>query len=805
MPLPGLASTFTSFRLAARSLAAARGFAVTAVVTLGLGMTLCTSAAVVVGAYLLNDLPYPEADRLYWIRYSAPGQDQPRDMAALDWRSLDDVIEHPIAWDLDAFYMLGAGNVETITGAWVTPGFVRGLGIQPARGRGFDDAAFAAGGPNVALISDRLWISRFGADPDVVGRTFTAYVSDRPDEAEQFTIIGVMPRGFWHINSYTDILAPLRAPTFPYMARLRAGVSPADAAARITALVSAGARNVPQNWSATVVSAHETHVQAVRPVLKAVSGAAALVLLVASANVACLLLVRATRRQKEMAVRVALGAGTGAIARMLLAEGALLAGAASVLALVLTRLTLDVIAPMIQLQLGRSAPGGLPAFAVDARTMLFVGGVAAATAMMCAVVPLAAALRARAAGRLQSGNRTMTEGSGSQRIRSGLIAVQVALSLTLLCGSALMLRSVVALLGTDLGFEAGSVLNASITLRQNRYPDAASRAAAFERIAARLHAVAGVETVGLTTSWPVQQLTPQEIERRDGAARATVRAVIHGVNDAYFTALDIPLVAGRAFAAADRPGTAPVAIVSDALARQLWPDGRAVGRRIAVPQTQDRGEPIPLEREIVGIVGNVRQGAADVDLADVYVPMLQAPTRFSFVLVRTAGAPANWLGAVRAAVREVDPELAVDRAQPLQRAVDEITARPRFLTSLLGGFAAIAALLALVGVYGVIAYAVRQREREIAVRLAIGADPARITRLFVRQGAVMLCAGLALGVAGVMVTGRLLESQLFGVSPHDPLALALAVAAFAIAGLVAIWWPSRRAGSMDPAGALRAE
>jgi putative ABC transport system permease protein len=804
----GMSSMLTAIRLAGRSLLAARGFTATAIVTLGLGLTLSTTATVVLGAYLLNGLPYPEADRLYWIRYAAPGQDQPRDMAALDWTSLNDVIEHPIAWDLDAFYMLGGEHVEMIPGAWVTPGFVRGLGIQPAIGRGFDAAAFAAGAPNVALISDRLWVSRFGSDPNIVGRTFSAYVSDRPDEAEHFTIIGVMPQGFWHINTYTDVLTPLRAPTFPYMARLRAGVSPGDAASRISALVAAGARGVPPNWSATLVSAHENHVQAVRPVLQSVTGAAALVLLVSCANVACLLLVRATRRRKEMAVRAALGAGRGAIARMLLAEGVILAGSASILALVLTRITLAAIAPMIQLQLGRSAPGGLPAFAIDARAIALTAGVAILTALMCALVPLATAWRARVAGGLQSGSRTMTEGGNNQRIRSGLIAIQVALSMTLLCGSALMLRSVISLLQTDLGFKAERVLNASLTLRQNRYPDAASRAAVFERMAARLGTIAGVESVGLTTSWPVQQLTPQPVERRDASSRVSVRAVIHGVSDAYFGTLDIPTVAGRGFARADRLGTAPVAIVSEALARQLWPGGPAIGQRIAVPQSplnQERGPAVVVEREVVGVVGNVRQGAGDVDRADLYVPMLQAPTRFAFVLVRTAGGPANWLTQVRSAVREIDPELAVDRARPLQLAVDDITARPRFLTSLLGGFAAIAALLALVGVYGVIAYAVRQREREIAVRLAIGADPARITRLFVRQGAVILLAGLALGIAGVIFTGRLIESQLFGVSPRDPAALALAVAAFAAAGLLAIWWPSRRAGSLDPAIALRAE
>jgi predicted permease len=625
-------------------------------------------------------------------------------------------------------------------------------------------------------------------------------VSDRPEEAEQFTIIGVMPRGFWHINTYTDVLTPLRARTYPYMARLRPGVSAGDAAARITALV-AGTGHMPANWTVTLVSAHDVHVQSVRPILRAVTGATALVLLVACANVACLLLVRATRRKKEMAVRAALGAGGGAIARMLVAEGMILGGAALAVALVLTRLTLGALAPSIQLQLGRSAPGGV--LAIDLRTAALAAGIGVLAALMCALVPLAAALRSRLSGALAGGNRTMTESAGAQRARSILIAAQVALTLTLLCGSALMLRSVSSLLQADLGFSADRVLNGSMTLRQNRYPDLPSRAAVLERTATRLASIAGVESVGLITSWPLQSSNAQPIERI-GATREASRAGIHAINDSYFAALSIQTLAGRSFTSADRPGSPPVAIVSESLARRLWPAG-AIGQRLSVPQSQERGRPVPVEREVVGVVRDVRQGPADVDTADVYVPLLQAPTRFAFVLVRTAGEPMNWLTPMRSAMREIDPELAFDRVRPLQAGVDETTARPRFLTSLLGAFAIAAALLALVGVYGVIAYAVRQREREIAVRLAIGADPSQVTRLFVRQGSVILLGGLVAGLVGVFAAGRAIESQLVGVTPRDPIAIAGAIAAFAVAGLAAVWWPSRRAGATDPAAALRAE
>ena len=246
----------SDLRHATRSLVHARGFTASVVLTLALGLALCTTAMVLVHAYLFSDLPYPAADRLYNVRYAAPGQDQPRRMSALDWNSLGDIVEHPIAWDLDAFYLLGGQNAEMVPGAWVTPGFVEGLGIRPVVGRGFDESSFRAGSSNVALISHRLWHARFGGDPSAIGQTFTAYVSDRPEEAERFTIIGVLPQDLWHFNPYTDILAPLRVPAFPYMVRLRPGVTPEQAAARITSLVASGASNVPQHWRAELVSAH---------------------------------------------------------------------------------------------------------------------------------------------------------------------------------------------------------------------------------------------------------------------------------------------------------------------------------------------------------------------------------------------------------------------------------------------------------------------------------------------------------------------------------------------------------------------
>jgi hypothetical protein len=277
------------------------------------------------------------------------------------------------------------------------------------------------------------------------------------------------------------------------------------------------------------------------------------------------------------------------------------------------------------------------------------------------------------------------------------------------------------------------------------------------------------------------------------------------VNAAYFPAIGIPLVAGRAFAPGDRLGSEAVVLASESLARRLWPAGDAVGRQMVMPEEDARGEPQRIERMVIGIVADVRQGPADDELADAYVPIAQVPGRFTFVLTRTAGDPATLLPPFRAAFRAIDPEISVANARPLQNVVDELIARPRFLASLLTAFAIIAGVLTLVGVYSVVAYAVRQREREIAVRMALGANPARLTRLFIRQSGAMLATGIVLGILAATLASRTIESQLYGVRPGDPIGLVGVSAAFGVAGLFAVWWPSRRAAATDPAVALRSE
>ena len=455
-------------------------------------------------------------------------------MEALDWAALDAAIEHTIAWDLDMFYLLGGDHAEAAPGAWVTPGFMQGLGIQPAFGRGFDAGAFVNGSPQVALISHRLWQSRFSGDPHILGRRFEAYVSDRPEEAEAFTIVGVLPADFWHVNPYTEVLVPLRAPTYPYQVRLREGVAPGDAAARMTALVRGSASGLPPDWRVEIVSAHEQYVTTIRPILRAIWGAAIMVLLTAWANVAGLLLIRAARRRKEIAVRMALGAGGGAIARLLLLEGAVLGTAATVIGLFASGLLINGLAPLIQRQLGRSAPGGVAGFATDCTVIAGVAILGALTCLACGLAPLAAAWRS-GLQRLHSSGRASTEERGTQRTRALLIAVEVAASVALLTGSMLMVQSVVRLLGVDLGIRGDRVMATSLTLRQRSYPDAGVRLAFYERALDRLRAIPGVETVALTDYYPLQQSRAVSVEADGREGRLTARVSIVGVSADYST------------------------------------------------------------------------------------------------------------------------------------------------------------------------------------------------------------------------------------------------------------------------------
>jgi putative ABC transport system permease protein len=789
-------------RLAVRSLLKARGYTASALLTLTFGIALAIVVLSVVNAYLVRSLPYPAADRLYSVIYAQQGEDQPDDLETLDWPSLADVVEHPIAWDLDVFYMLGSdgGFSERAPGAWVTPGFMDGLGIRPAFGRAFTRDEFLPGAPQVALISHDLWMQRFGGDSGAIGRRIDAYVSDRPRDPEIFTIVGVLPAEFWHLNSYTQILTPLRAPTYPYMVRLRDDVPPAVAEDRVMALVRGTRTDIPARWRVDLQSTHARYVERIKPMLLAIGGAVAVVLVIACGNVALLTLLRGIRRRNDIAVRLALGAQRREVARLLLTEIAVLTAAALLLGTAVAAGITRALAPTIQQQLGRSVPGGVAAMTIDLRVVAGIALLGVFIAMLIGVAPLLMTTRLRflpALRQARAGGDTL----GGRRARFALIAIEVAGSLALLSGCGLMVRSVVRMLDVDLGMDARGLLSTSVSLREQSYPDARSRAALYARLLDASATVPGLTQVSLTNPSPLVSYEPQPMRADDDAA--TKRATIRSVSAKYFASLDIPLSRGRQFTRDDRDGSPPVVIVSESAARLLWPDQDAIGRRMRLLDTDV--DTLGPAKTVVGIVRDVRQTPTDSVMTDVYFPIMQSGTRFATVLAHAQRTSPRLLNDVRRAVAMIDPQISVGNLEDLGVAMDQQFARPRFLVLMFALFGGFATLLGVVGLYSVIAYAVQQREHEVAVRIAVGAGSRSIVALFVREGMVVTAVGLVLGVVGAVNIGRLLEGQLFGVRAVDSLTLAGATAALAVAAFLAAWWPARRAALTDPASALRDE
>lgn len=791
-----------------RTLIAARGFTAIAVATLGTGIALCVTVLTVMNAYLVRSLPYPAADRLYRLDLAAPGQNPPDGLATLDWRALDNVLESQISWDLDVFYVLADGSTrsadggspELTPGAWVTPGYITGLGVQTAIGRVFDAADYETGRPLAAIISHRLWQTRFGGDPAIVGQTFRAFVSDRPDEAELLTIIGVLPVNHWHVNSYTDVLAPLRAPSYPYMVRLRDRVSAAAAADRIATFIRTSLPALPPEWRPILTQQQAFYVASLRPTLWTVSAAAALVLIIAGANVAVLLLVRGRRRGKEMAVRLALGASPVRLLRLLAVEGLVLGVAATVVGVLVSRGAMRAIAPLVERVLERRVPGGLDAFDLEWPPLLAVAAVALAVTLVFTVVPLLVNRRPQLAATLGAVSRGSTEAAASGRTRAVLIALEIAASLTLVTGAALMVQTATTMLRVDFGVQADDVGTASLSLRERSYPDAVSRVQFYDRLLSSLQGTGGAHSVALGNWWPLQGSRPRHVEA-SGPSPAVSQASLFSATDDYFATLGIAMRDGRSFAPEDRLGTEPVAVVSESLARQLWPSDRAVDQRMTIRLDAD-SPPVP--HLVIGVVSDVRQMHTDTDLKDVYLAFAQRADRFAFMYLRSPRA-SSWRSDLRAAVAAIDREVAVGTPRWLSLGFDDERTRPEFVASLLAVFAGFASVLALVGMHGVIAYAVGQREREIAIRMAVGADPRAIVTLFLRQGSPVLLAGLSAGVAGAMALGGVLRSQLFGVAANDPTVLAGATGAFAACALAAMWWPAARAAALDPARVLNRE
>lgn len=786
-------------------------FGVSATIILGLVIAANAAVFAVVSAYLVRALPYPAPDRVVFVTRTPIGQPTmssdapvPSGLNTIEWPRRDSILEHTVAWELDGFGLLSDGDPTVVGGAWVTAGFFPIMGARTTVGRVFTAEEVEDEAP-VAVISHGLWERRYGADPTILGRSIQAFSSDRPDDTETFTIIGVLSDDFWTFVVTSDLFVPLRGRRRPALARLAPGVTPERAALHLTGIARERLPEVDPRWSMHVTPLQEALFAEVRPSLRVVAGGALLLFLLAAVNLTLLLLIRAAGRDLELSIRAALGAGRGRIFRQLAVEGLVIALVAAAAGLLAAQAMLEALKPVIPRVIGAPVPSGPAGLRIDA---IVIGWTALATAVITlAFGAIPVLLRRVGFGSLHAGRGVSP--SVSRRSQTWLVAAEVALSLALLAGAGVLARSTLEVSHRSLGFRPDHVAVASIALRERSYPDDASRIAFFEQVL-QAYAQTGSGAAAVSNRYPFSVSRGERLAGRgvDPSLTEDLRAIHHVVSEEYFDVLDIPLVAGRGFASADRAGTEPVIVISRSLADRLWPGGQALGQYMRTGSWDDLPDvENSAWRRVVGVAADVRTTRTEEDWPDTYVPFRQRASNQMHVLLRAEDAVASGAAVahLRDVVRRMDDRLPVTGALPLAQSVDSELRRSRFLTGLLLGFAAFALGLALVGLHAVVSYAASERRREVAIRAALGASRSELDRLLIRGGLTAVGLGAGMGLALALTGSRLLESQLYGVPALQPATYGL-VAVLAIGpAMLAVWLTARRASEADPAVVLRQE
>jgi putative ABC transport system permease protein len=796
-------------RYAVRRLLQSPAFTVVAVLTLALGIGATTAVFSVVNSLLLHPLPFPDAERIVYVWQTSPdaamSTTPPEDLAE-NWRLRSHSFEAMEPFTAKRVLLGGEAEPAYLDANLVSPTFLSFLGERPALGRSFAPEEAAAGGPQVALLGHGTWIERFGSDREVLGRTIS--LDGRP-----FTIIGVMPRSLTRLGmSNAEVWLPLRpdlqgdegVALLNLLGRLRPGVTTAQAEKELNAIRAGLTETAPffRGWRAKLLRPQDFIAGSLRTTLLVLFGAVGLVLLIACANVAGLLLTRAAGRGRELAVRTALGASRGALVRQLLVESLVLAVVGGALGALLALWGVEAVT-----RFRPDTLGDLGRVGVDSRALLFTGGATVLSALLFGLWP---ALRASQAGPLEalkSGTPGSIGPSRRTRLRSVLVATEVALSVVLLVGAGLLLRTLVRLGQVDPGFRAEGLVTARIAL-----PEAARRdPAGFDDFARaleeRVRSLPGVVGAVVTGSIPLHygiSTGRAEVQGRavpDGAGEA-LHARAH-VPPGYLALLGVPLVHGRDFAPSERSGKGGVLILGEGLARQLVPDGNAVGLRIRFSREGSWSTVVGVARDVAA---TGLRGGSEVR-PQLYVPLSgeSAVREEMWLVARTSGDAAALLPLLRDAVRSLDREMPVPEVSTGEELLGAQLKEPRFYTLLLGGFAALALVLAAIGLFGVLSYAVRQRTREIGVRVALGARASAVLSLVVRQGMTSALAGLGVGLVLSLAATRVMRSLLYEIQPGDPGTLLGVALLVTVVALVASYLPARRATRVDPMIALRHE
>ena len=806
-------------RYGLRMLARSPGFAVAAVLTLALGVGANTAVFSVVNTVLLKPLPFAEPDRLVrvesmWTR----GGPHPNPLSYpdfFDFRAQNHIFEHLVTYRDTSLALSGVGTPTQVDGEMVTWDLFPALGIQPPLGRGFLQSEEAAG-THVVVLSHTLWQSRFGGDRGIVGRTITL-------DRKPYTVVGVAPPGFAfpvnapNIQAWTTIAADREAPPgdtplteqrgahlLRALGRLRHGVTIEQARADLNVIAATLAKKYPDSNTndpqASVRSELQTLVGDSSTPLLILLGAVGLVLLIACANIANLLLARTANREQEMAVRAAMGASRGRVVRQLLTESLLLAILGGAAGTLFAEYALDVVLPLG----GRSIPR-LAQTSVDSRVLAFSLLLSFLTTLFFGLAPALHASKVDFASSLKEANRSST--SRHDRIRGAMVILQVALGLVLVTAAGLLMASFLRLEGSDLGLKPDHLLTFWFNLPEPQYT-AAQEVAFYDQLLERMRSLPGVESAA--GAWPMplggdMATVGFNIEERPAAPADRPSASMAIVTPDYFSTAGIPFLKGRSFNEHDDLKASRVLIVNKAFADKYFPHEDVIGKRIT-PGATGPGEGKETIHEIVGLVGNAKWFASDAEPQPIYYfPYKQLAWQPPVVMLRTAVPPRTLESAVRKEMGTLDPLVPVFQIRTMEEMLSTQVTEPRFHTVLLGCFASVALLLTMVGLYGVMAYSVSRRTREIGVRIALGASRSTVLAMVLKRAAVLLAVGLGLGLAASLAADRLLQSMLFGISSLDPVVLALSALLVALTGAFAAYLPARRAANVDPMEALRYE
>jgi putative ABC transport system permease protein len=798
------------FLYAVRRLLKAPGFTLVAVLTLALGIGANSAIFSVVNGVLLKPLPYPEADRLVGVYHTTDGQ-----RAVMSGPNFTDVsraatsFESAAAISTGRMILTGEGEPTRLAIAEVSASLFSVLRVRPALGRAFNADENTPGRNNLVILSHGLWQQRFGSDPSVIGRRITL-------DGVSKEVVGVMPAGFsypsgrdaWLPVDYDEgfVTKQRGAWYLSVVARLKPGVTPQQSAAEVEAIGRNLARQYPDanaEIGMTTYPLLEAMVGNIRPSVMILLGAVGFVLLIACTNVANLLLARAATRETEMAVRTALGAGRARLVRQLLTESVLLSLVGAGFGLLLAVWGVELLTNL--------KPQGIPRLdnvRIDGVVILFTIAVGVVTGVLFGLVPAFAATRGLSATLKESGRGAVTSRSAG-RVRGALVVTELALAVMLLVGAGLLMRSFIKLQAVDPGFKVDPALTFDLTLPDARYKEMEQQIAFYDQLLPRLRGLPGVQAASAVMGLPLAGLDfiiSFEVAGRPPVPPAQQPAMqVRVATPEYFSTLGIPLKRGRMFTEDDRLQSPKVVLITEAAAKQYFPSEDPIGKTIKLGWGRGPGKP-RAGGEVVGIVGDIKaEGLDEPNPPQIYMPLRQWPVSFMTVVLKTSVPPTSLTEAARAQVAAIDPNLPLSNIGTLDAIVAKSISQQRFYMTLLSVFAAVALVLAAIGIFGVLSYAVSQRTREIGIRMALGAQERTVIGLVVRQAMALVAAGVVAGTLLALYLSQTMTKMLFSVRPTDPATFVSVAAVLAGVALLASYLPARRATRVDPIVALRSE